>query len=147
MRILALDVGDVRIGVAVSDELELGAYPVVTLTRRGTLKKDIAMVASALAEQSAELVVVGMPTSLDGGEGAQAKRTRGFGEALGRSVRVPLEFWDESLTSVEAEEQLIALDYSRERRRKLIDQWAAKILLESYLDHRRRIRSRSETGG
>jgi putative Holliday junction resolvase len=137
MRILALDVGDVRIGVAVSDELELGAYPLVTLTRKGSLKKDMLMVAEVVVEQEADMVLVGMPTSLDGREGPQAKRTRGFGEELGRTLQIPLAYWDESLTSVEAEEQLIALDYSRDKRRRLIDQWAAKILLDSYIDHRR----------
>ena len=137
MRILALDVGDVRIGVAVSDELELGAYPLVTLKRLGTLKKDVLLVSEVVVEQEADLVLVGLPTSLDGGEGPQARLTRGFGEALGRALAVPLAFWDESLTSVEAEERLIGLDYSRDKRRKLIDQWAAKILLESYMDHRR----------
>jgi len=138
MRILALDVGDVRIGVAVSDELELGAYPLVTLTRQGTLKKDVAMAQRTIVEQEADLVVVGLPTSIDGGEGSQARKTRGYGDALAREIgSIPLVYWDESLTSVEAEEQLLALDYSREKRRKLIDQWAAKILLESFLDHRR----------
>jgi putative Holliday junction resolvase len=141
MRILALDVGDVRIGVAVSDELELGAYPLVTLTRHGSLRKDVAQVAEVVVEQEADMVLVGMPTSLDGGEGNQAKRTRVFGESLSRSLRIPLTYWDESLTSVEADEQLIALDYSRDKRRRLIDQWAAKILLESYIDHRRRSRA------
>jgi putative Holliday junction resolvase len=83
------------------------------------------------------MVLIGMPTSIDGGEGPQAVRTRGFGDALRKELRIPTAYWDESLTSVEAEEQLISLDYSREKRRKVIDQWAAKILLESYMDHRR----------
>ncbi len=139
MRILALDVGDVRIGVAVSDELELGAYPLVTLTRLGTLKKDVALVQRTVVEQEADLIVVGLPTSIDGGEGPQARKTRGYGDALAKELgmAIPLVYWDESLTSVEAEERLIEMDYSRLKRRKLIDQWAAKILLESYLDRRR----------
>jgi putative Holliday junction resolvase len=137
MRILALDVGDVRIGIAVCDELELGAYPLLTLTRRGSLTKDVAAMSEVIAQQEADMVLVGLPTSLDGGEGPQARKTRGFGTALARSLHIPIEYWDESLTSVEADEALIALDYSREKRRRLIDQWAAKILLESYLDHRR----------
>ncbi len=83
------------------------------------------------------MVLIGLPLSIDGGEGPQAKKTRGFGDALQRAIDVPMVYWDESLTSVEAEEQLIQLDYSRAKRRGLIDQWAAKILLESYLDHRR----------
>ena len=139
MRILALDVGDVRIGVAVSDELELGAYPLLTVTRKGSLAKDSALVANVIAEQDPDIVLVGLPTSIDGGEGRQAQKTRVFADAVRKLTATPIAFWDESLTSVEAEEQLIELDYSREKRRAIIDQWAAKILLESYLAHRRAV--------
>ena len=91
-------------------------------------------------------MVCGLPTSLDGGEGQQAKLTRGFGEALRKSLNgMPLAYWDESLTSVEADEQMLALDYSREKRRKLIDQWAAKLILESYMDHRRLVKATLDT--
>ena len=137
MKILALDVGTVRIGVAICDELEMGAYPLVTYTRVGSLKRDIAAIQHIIAEQEADAVLVGLPTSLDGNEGAQAKYTRTFGNALTAVIPVPVAYWDESLTSVEAEERLIAMDYSRQKRRSVLDQWAAKILLESYLDHRR----------
>jgi len=138
MRILALDVGDVRIGIAVSDELEMGAYPVSTYVRQGSLKRDVSAIASIAAEQEADCILVGLPLSIDGGEGKQAQRTRVFGTALSRAMAVtPLVYHDESLTSVEAEEQLISLDYSRAKRRSVLDQWAAKILLDSYLDARR----------
>ena len=139
MRILALDVGNVRIGVAVSDELELGAHPVSTITRIGSLKRDVAQIVAVIEAEQVELVLVGLPTSSDGGEGAQAKLTRGFGNALTKAQPTPVVYWDESLTTVEAEERLIALGYSRQKRRELIDQWAAKVLLESYLEHRRTI--------
>ena len=96
MRILGLDVGDVRIGVAISDELEIGAYPIVTYTRVGSLKKDVAALSLIAAEQEADMIVVGLPTSLDGGEGPQAKKTRVFAETLAHNVSVPLALWDES---------------------------------------------------
>ena len=118
----------------------------MTLTRPGTLKKDVVAVAAIVLEQEADMIVCGLPTSLDGGEGQQAKLTRGFGEALRKSLNgMPLAYWDESLTSVEADEQMLALDYSREKRRKLIDQWAAKLILESYLDHRRLVKAALDT--
>lgn len=137
MKILALDVGTVRIGVAISDELEMGAYPLTTYTRVGSLKRDLTAIQGIIAEQEADLILVGLPTSLDGGEGKQAQYTRGFGDALARMVGVPLTYWDESMTSVEAEEILVDLNYSRQKRKLVLDQWAAKLLLESYLDHRR----------
>ncbi len=118
----------------------------MTLTRPGTLKKDVVAVAAIVLEQEADMIVCGLPTSLDGGEGQQAKLTRGFGEALRKSLSgMPLAYWDESLTSVEADEQMLALDYSREKRRKLIDQWAAKLILESYMDHRRLVKAALDT--
>ncbi len=142
MRILALDVGDVRIGFAVCDELEIGAYPVSTFHRRGSLANDVAGVAQIIREQQAELILVGLPTSLNGDEGSQAKRVRVFARKLSACVPIPIEFWDESLSSVEAEQRLVALDVSRERRREVRDQWAAAILLESYMEHRRLGRKR-----
>jgi len=145
MRILALDVGDVRTGIAVSDELEIGAYPLATLKRLGSLKRDVAAVQQIVAEQEAEAVVVGIPTSLDGSEGPQAKKVRVFANALARAVAVPIIPWDESLTSVEAEERMIAMDFSREKRRAVRDQYAAVILLESYLEHRRMTNARADT--
>ena len=137
MRILGLDVGDVRIGVAVSDDLEIGAYPIVTYTRVGSLRKDVAALSLVAAEQEADMIVVGLPTSLDGGEGPQAKKTRVFAETLAHAVSVPLALWDESLTSVDAEERMLALDFSRAKRRSVRDQWAAVLILESYMEHRR----------
>lgn len=145
MRILALDVGDVRTGAAISDELEIGAYPLATLKRLGSLKRDIAAVQQIIAEQEADAVLVGIPTSLDGGEGPQAQKVRGFANALKRAISIPMIPWDESLTSVEAEERMIAMDFSREKRRALRDQYAAVILLESYLEHRRMIQARRDT--
>ena len=137
MKIMALDVGNVRIGVAISDDLEMGAYPLTTYTRVGSLRRDVDAIQVIAAEQEADALLVGLPTSLNGDEGPQAKRTRVFGDALAGKVGIPTVYWDESMTSVEAEEQLIALDYSRQKRRSVLDQWAAKILLESYLDHRK----------
>ena len=137
MRLLALDVGDVRIGVAVCDTLEIAAFPVGVITRVGSLKRDVATVAALVAEQEAEGIVVGLPLSLDGEVGPQAHKTQGFAKALRISVGMPLVFWDESFSSVEANELMIASGMSRAKRRAKIDQAAAALILESYLQHRR----------
>jgi putative Holliday junction resolvase len=145
MRILALDVGDVRTGIAVCDELEIGAYPLATLKRLGSLKRDVAAVQQIVAEQEVDAVVVGIPTSLDGSEGPQAKKVRVFANALKKAIAVPVIPWDESLTSVEAEERMVAMDFSREKRRAVRDQYAAVILLESYLEYRKIMNARRDT--
>ncbi len=139
MRLLGLDIGDVRIGVAVCDSLEIAAFPVGLVRRVGSLKRDVAAVAALAVEQEAEGIVVGLPLSLDGSVGPQAMKTQGFAKALANTLSLPLVFWDESLSSVEAEELLIAQGVSRAKRREKIDQTAAALILESYLQHRRQI--------
>ena len=136
MRIVAFDVGEVRIGIAVCDQSEIAGFPVGVVTRLGSLKRDIALVTSVLVEQDADAVLIGLPLSLNGDEGPQALRVRGFAKALSKEITLPIVFWDESLSSVEATERMIAQGVSRERRRKLVDQMAASIILESYLAHR-----------
>lgn len=137
MRLAALDVGDVRIGIAVCDPLEIAAFPIGTVTRMGSLKRDTAAVAALLAEQEADAVIVGLPLSIDGGVGPQAQKTQGFARALAKLLPVPVIFWDESLSSVEANDQMIRLGLSRQKRRAQIDSRAAAVILESYLEHRR----------
>jgi len=137
MRLLGLDVGDVRIGVAVCDSLEIAAFPVGLVRRVGSLKRDVAAVAALATEQEAEGVIVGLPLSLNGEVGPQAQKTQGFAKALANIFPMPVVLWDESLSSVEAEELLIAQGVSRAKRREKIDQTAAALILESYLAHRR----------
>ena len=145
MRLLALDVGDVRIGVAICDSLEIAAFPVGVVKRVGSLKRDIAAVGLLATEQEAEGIVVGLPLSLDGEIGLQAQKTQGFAKALANLLPIPVVLWDESLSSVEAEEILISQGVSREKRRERIDQVAAAIILESYLAHRRLTRAPRES--
>ena len=137
MRLLGLDVGDVRIGVAVCDSLEIAAFPVGVVRRVGSLKRDVATVAAVATEQEAEGIVIGLPLSLNGDVGPQAQKTQGFARALSNILPMPVVLWDESLSSVEAEELLIAQGMSRAKRREKIDQTAAALILESYLLHRR----------
>jgi putative Holliday junction resolvase len=135
LRILSLDVGEVRIGVAVCDELQISVSPLTTVVRVGSLKKDIAKLLETVNQESPDLILLGMPTSADSEEGPQAKRVRGFADALTKSSKIPVKFWDESLTTVEANERMIEAGVSRQKRKELVDQWAAKLLLESYLEY------------
>ena len=136
MRIAALDIGEVRIGVAVCDSRETAAFPSGTLRRHGTLKKDIELVAEKLRELETEALVVGLPLSLNGDIGPQAQRIQGFCKALIKIMPIPMEYWDESMTSVEANDLLIEMGTSRARRREVIDQMAAVLILDGYLRDR-----------
>lgn len=133
MRIAALDVGDATIGVAVTDELGVAAHPVRTIRRTASIKSDLKMVEDVLAELGAEKVVVGLPLLASGDEGPQAAKVRDFFERLQRRLRIPAELFDESLSTVEAEKLLLDADVSRAKRRKVIDQMAAVVILQDYL--------------
>jgi len=132
-RILALDFGDRRIGIAVSDELALYAHPLMTLERT-SWKSDLETIRRIAEERHIHRVVVGMPLDMDGNRGLRAGKTEGFMARLRRSTGLEVVPWDERLTTVEAERALLAGDMSRARRRRVIDQVAAVIILQSYLD-------------
>lgn len=95
--------------------------------------------AALVAEQESDALIIGLPLSLDGEIGPQARRTQGFAQALERAVNLPQVMWDESLSSVEADASMVAQGVSRAKRRANIDQMAAALILESYLQHRRLI--------
>lgn len=131
-RVLALDYGTVRIGVALSDELGWTAQPLETLTRR-TLDRDIAHIAALVATYEVKQVLLGFPLQLDGREGPAIQAMREFQARLEAGVSVPVILWDERLTTKSAEDLLIAADVSRKKRKGVIDRIAASILLQSYL--------------
>jgi putative Holliday junction resolvase len=133
--VLGLDVGSRTIGVAVTDELAVAAHGVSTLTRRGT-QKDVAQVAALMKKYGADRLVVGMPYELDGSEGRRAVRVRVFIDAL-KAAGFDVELWDERFSTVEAEAVLLKADLSRARRKELIDQMAAQVILQGWLDARR----------
>lgn len=132
MRVAALDVGNVRIGVAVSDELGITANGIGIVKRVGG-RRDLEALAALLAPYKPERLVVGLPLSLDGREGPQAVKVRTFATRAAEHLGVPLDFWDERLTTVEAERVLIEADVSRRRRREVIDKVAATLILQGYL--------------
>jgi putative holliday junction resolvase len=133
---MALDVGDVRIGVALSDETETLASELTTLAAKGP-RKDAQAVAALVREHSAGALVVGVPYRLDGSVGPQAERVLAFVERLRRALRVPVATWDERLTSVEAGERLLAAGIGARERKARLDRAAAGLILQEYLDDRR----------
>lgn len=137
MRFLAIDYGTRRIGLAVSDELEFGAYPLATLERSRRLAHDLEEIARRAAKEEAEGIVVGLPLNADGTRGPAAQAAEAFARSLAKHTPLPLTLWDEFLTTAEAEAELIAADVSRAKRRRVIDQMAAVHLLESFLRARR----------
>lgn len=145
MVIIALDIGDARIGVAVSDELELIATP-RAMIRRKTTAGALDAIAQEIARAEAQLVVVGLPVSFDGQLHAQARATQAFAEKLRRRLSIPLIFADETLSSVRAEERLRQAGVRPERLRERIDSEAAAVILEDVLEQRRRERERHAAG-
>jgi putative Holliday junction resolvase len=134
VRVLGLDVGSRTIGVAVSDELGMAAHGVTTLHRRGT-QKDVAQVLELVRRYQAERIVVGMPFELDGSVGQRATRVRVFFDALA-AAGLAVDEWDERYSTVEAEATLLEANVSRARRKEVIDQMAAQVILQGWLDAR-----------
>jgi putative Holliday junction resolvase len=130
-RILAIDVGGRRIGVAVSDELGILASP-VGYVERGS--GDRAEFRRLIERWGVTSLVAGLPTSLSGREGPQAADVRAYADALAADLELPLDYWDERLTTALAERTLIASGATRARRKERIDAVAAALILQSYLD-------------
>jgi putative holliday junction resolvase len=133
MRILALDHGSRRIGVAVSDELKMIAQPLEFVPAE-PYAGFLARLKELLLEKEVELVLVGMPRNMDGSYGPAAQKVEEFVAALAASITVPIKTWDERLTSVQANRLLIQGNVRRDKRKEKVDKMAAAILLQSYLD-------------
>ena len=134
-RILALDLGKRRIGLAVSDELGITAQGLPTLERT-RIRDDLDTLAKLIAENHVQLIVMGNPLHMSGREGRQAAYAREFADRLHRHTGIPVEFWDERLTTVEAGRVLRESGIGIEKRAAAIDRLSAVILLESFLDAR-----------
>jgi putative Holliday junction resolvase len=131
--IVALDVGDKTIGVAVTDDLGVTAQGVGTVRRKGE-KHDFPALASLLAARSVDRFVVGWPLNMDGSEGPRALKTRRFASRLRETTGKHVLLWDERLSTFEAEQALIEGGVRREKRKDVIDMLAAQFILRSYLD-------------
>jgi putative pre-16S rRNA nuclease len=132
-RHMGLDVGDRRIGVALSDETATLASALVTLTRAGG-GRDAVAVAELARKHGAASIVVGLPLNMNGTRGPQAAKVLAFVEGLRRRVAVPVVLRDERLTTVEAEERLRAAGLGWKERKAMVDQVAAVVILQEYLD-------------
>lgn len=134
MRILALDHGTKRIGVALSDELKLIAQPVEYIPAE-PFAAFLNRLKQLIQEKQVELIVLGMPRNMDGSYGPAALKVREFAAAVKEAITVPIETWDERLTSAQAQRFLIEGHVRRKQRREKVDKMAAAILLQSYLDN------------
>lgn len=139
-RLLGLDVGGKRIGVAVSDEGQILSSP-WGMVEQG--KRSIAEIGRIARETGAIAIVTGLPTGMSGREGAQAAETRRFADEVELELGLPLSYWDERLTSSQAERMLIESGMRRKDRRGQIDALAASLMLQSYLDSRMHRRNRN----
>ena len=134
-RVLALDVGKRRIGLALSDPLGITAQGLETLERT-RVRDDVTRLAEMVSAREVRLILVGKPLHMSGNEGRQTEYVREFGDRLGAATGIPVEYWDERLTSVEANRVLRSSGIGIEKRARAVDRLAAVILLESYLDSR-----------
>ncbi len=135
-RYLALDVGSKRIGIAVSDELGLTAQPVLTLERRRNPREDLRSIARLCRRYAVVGIVVGNPVKLDGAMSAQAEKVQTFAAGLGELTGLKINLWDERLTTHEAHQLLYEAGHARQDHRKVVDQVAATLILQSFLDRR-----------
>ena len=133
---LGLDVGNKRIGVAVSDELGLTAQPVMTLERRRSAREDMRSLARLARRFGVVGIVVGNPVHLSGDVSPQAAKTQAFAVALGELSGLPIHLWDERLTTREAHRILYEAGHARQEHRRVVDQVAATLILQSFLEQR-----------
>ena len=136
MKIMAVDFGDARTGLAICDKTELLASPVGVIHEK-RFEHAVEKVADAAAENRAEAVIVGLPLNMNGSEGPRAELCRNFAEQLSSRVNVPVRMWDERQTTVSAAGYLNQTDTRGKKRKEVIDAVAAVIILDSYLQWRK----------
>lgn len=137
MRILGLDYGTKRIGVAVCDELGMTAQGLTTIARKDR-RHDLENIARFIKTYSVEKIVIGYPLRLDGTEGIQCEKINKFASLLKSTFSLPVIKWDETLSTKEAEEILIRANISRKKRKDIVDKLAASLILQGYLDAQER---------
>ncbi|GAQ26101.1 MULTISPECIES: Holliday junction resolvase RuvX [Tepidanaerobacter] len=140
MRILCLDVGEKRIGVAVSDELGITAQGLGTVERKQNSKdEDIEEIRKIVEKYNVDKIILGLPKNMDGTLGQSGKMVEDYAKKLQSCLNIDLGFWDERLSTVSAERVLIDADISRKKRKSVIDKLSAVIILQSYLDYKSRV--------
>lgn len=136
-RIMALDYGDIRIGIALSDVTRFLASGYENYTRKN-LEFDCKHIAQIASENNVKIIVIGLPINMDGSKGVRVEKTYEFAEELKKYTSAEIDFLDERLTSVSAEKILISADVSRKKRKEVLDKLSATIILQDYLDVRRK---------
>jgi putative holliday junction resolvase len=137
VRALGIDLGSKRIGVALANSDGTLATPFEVVARSGDRGRDHRAIAALAEETGALALVVGLPLSLDGSVGAAAAAAQAEAEELAQATGLPVELWDERLTTVSADRDLMAMDMRAGARRKVVDKVAAAVMLQAWLDHRR----------
>jgi putative Holliday junction resolvase len=137
MRLMGLDVGDRRIGVALSDPGKVIARSLQVIERR-SLQADMEQLRSLVEENEVEKVIVGHPLHLDGQAGEQAERAQDYAAELAASLGVPVVLWDEAFSTERARQAMIEAGRTRKKRRERLDAVAAAVILQDYLDRQRR---------
>lgn len=132
-KIMGLDYGDVRIGVALSDVTRFLSSGYETYVRKST-EKDLSHLSDLIAQNNVKKVVFGLPLNMDGSRGVRVEKTEAFAEKLKEKCGVEIDYYDERLSSVSAEEILIEAGVRREKRKEVIDKLSATIILQNYLD-------------
>jgi putative Holliday junction resolvase len=133
MKILGLDIGEKRIGIAISDELGYTAQGMRVMNRSG-LEDDLTVLRELIKETEATEVVMGLPKNMDGSLGESAQKVLSFAKKMEESLSIPVILWDERWTTAEATRLLVEADLSRTKRRKVVDKLAAVLILQGYLD-------------
>lgn len=133
MKVLAVDWGWAKYGLAVSDDLGLTAHGLGTFSRRSEAQM-LDAIAAQVGALHVEAIVVGLPKNMDGSDGPSAEAARAFAKALEDRSRLPVHLWDERLTTMAAERMLVAAGVRRRARRGVVDQVAATLILQGYLD-------------
>jgi putative Holliday junction resolvase len=134
-RILGIDYGEKRIGLAISDPLLITAQGMPTLVRKGG-ESDLQAIRNIVEERNVSGIVIGLPRRMDGTLGTQARRVEDFAARLAEITGLPVDTWDERLTTVAAERALLEGDVRRKKRRGLRDRLAAVLILQGWLDRR-----------
>ena len=135
MRILGIDLGEKRIGISISDELEITAQGLPTINSINEIE-DLKNIKKIIDKYQVEKIILGLPINMNGSLGKQAKKAISFAEKLKSSFQLPVELEDERLSTRKAEKFLIKTDRSRKKRKKVIDKMSAIIILQSFLDRR-----------
>jgi putative Holliday junction resolvase len=137
MRIMGLDLGERTIGVAVSDELGWTAQGIETI-RRQSFEKDCERLQQLIGQYGVGEIVVGFPKNMNGSVGPRGEISQRFAEKLRERFSLPVHLWDERLTTMAAEKMLISADVSRQKRKQVIDKMAATLILQGFLDAKKR---------